>query len=233
MNNKRILIVEDDASISYILSYSLKKDGYDIRCAYKGKEALELMESFNPNLIILDIMLPDMSGFEICKIVSVKYKMPVLMLTARNDVEDKVLGLELGADDYITKPFDIREVKARVRTSLRRIEDMYTIQNEDNEIIYISPKIKVDKRSREVFKNDKTVELKPKEYDLLVAFCENKNRAFTREQLLDMVWDMDYEGGLRTVDVHVQRLRKKLDEDGEQSIIETVFGIGYKMRCLN
>lgn len=234
LNDMKILIVEDDVSISDILAYSLKKEGYGIKCAFNGKEAFEYMENFMPNLIILDLMLPDISGFDICKVVSVKYKIPVLMLTARNNIEDKILGLEIGADDYITKPFDIREVKARVRVALRRVEDMknnFAKDFNDKRYIYVNPYVKIDTMSRIVYKNDIEVEMKPKEFDLLIAFCENKNMVFTRDQLLDMVWDIDYEGGLRTVDVHIQRLRKKLDDNLGQSIIETVFGVGYKMRC--
>jgi DNA-binding response OmpR family regulator len=175
-------------------------------------------------------MLPDISGFDVCSILTSKYNIPIIMLTARNDIVDKVLGLELGADDYITKPFDIREVAARVKVALRRIDDIGVSRENPENIIWVN-NIKIDKSSRTVYKLGSEIKLKPREYDLLITFCDNKNRVLTREQLLDIVWDIDYEGDLRTVDVHVQRLRKKLDGDDGQSIIDTVFGVGYKMRC--
>lgn len=224
MEKNKILIIEDEESICDILSYSLRKEGYSVKCVFTGKEGIETIGRMNPNLIILDIMLPDMSGFDICKIINLKYKIPVLMLTARNDIVDKVLGLELGADDYITKPFDIREVIARMKVILRRLENIKNYNKQ--EIIYIGNDIKLDRLSRKIYKDNKEVKLKPKEYDLLLLFCENKGRVFEREDILDRVWDMDFEGDLRTVDVHVQRVRKKVDPN----IIETIYGVGYRFR---
>ena len=227
MLKNKILIIEDEESICDILSYSLRKEGYFVKCAFNGSDGLKLIENFSPNLVILDLMLPDMSGFDICRKITVNYKIPIFMLTARNDIVDKVLGLELGADDYITKPFDIREVIARIKVILRRMESLKDYN--DSESIYINSNIKINKMSRVVCKDSKEVKLKPKEYDLLIFFCENKDRVFEREELLDRIWDIDFEGDIRTVDVHIQRLRKKLDKKDSVSIIETVYGVGYKM----
>ncbi|OIJ21512.1 DNA-binding response regulator [Anaerobacillus alkalidiazotrophicus] len=224
---KRIIVIEDEESISDIISYSLRKEGYFVQCAFSGKEAFPLIESVQPSLILLDVMLPDTSGFDICKTIVQDFPhIPVIMLTARNDIVDKILGLELGADDYITKPFDIRELLTRVKVSLRRVQSL----PETNHYIKINDLIKADPTSRTVFKEDEEVKIKPKEYELLLLLAENKDRVFSREEILDYVWDIDYDGDLRTVDVHVQRLRKKLDIDSYPSIIDTVFGIGYKMK---
>ena len=174
-------------------------------------------------------MLPDISGYDVCRDISRNKNIPIIMLTARNDIVDKIRGLEIGADDYITKPFDIREVIARINVCLRRMESLKVLESNNDDIIEISTNIKINKKSREVSKSGEIIKLKPKEYDLLIAFAENKNVVFSREKLLEKVWGYDFEGGTRTVDVHVQRLRKKLDTEGEKTIIETVFGIGYKM----
>ena len=231
MKNK-ILIIEDELSIGEILSYAFRKEGFEVRHCLEGQEGLEIIKTFQPEIILLDLMLPDISGFELCKIITTSYKLPILMLTARNDVVDKILGLELGADDYITKPFDIREVIARVKATLRRIEltNSQLAMDNENSFVQINPWVKINKNSRSVYKNNEEIRLKPKEYDLLLLFCENKNLVLSREQLLDRVWSVDFEGDLRTVDVHVTRLRKKLDIQDKPSIIETIFGIGYKMR---
>lgn len=232
VNKNKILIIEDEKSIIDILYYSLRKEGMEVIYGLNGREGMALVESFKPDLIILDLMLPDIDGFEICKIITVKYKIPILMVTARDDIMDKVLGLEMGADDYITKPFNIREVVARVKVALRRIENFnnnYMEKYQEKDII-VSENIVIIPKSRIVKKNDEEIKLKPREYDLLLLFSENKGRVFSRETLLDSVWTMDYDGDIRTVDVHVQRLRKKLDDKNNPSIIETIFGVGYKMR---
>ena len=231
----KILIIEDELAICDILSYALSKEGFKVRYALCGEEGIKIIEDFKPELIILDLMLPDISGFDICKRVTLEYKIPVIMLTARDDIVDKVLGLELGADDYITKPFDVREVLARVKTALRRKQKLQDMINEielsksKQALIKIAGDTEINSESRTVLKNSEEVKLKPREYDLLLLLAENRGRVFSREQLLDRVWSMDFQGDFRTVDVHVQRLRKKLDQ-GSDSIIETVFGVGYKMR---
>lgn len=227
--NYKVLVVEDDFSINDILTFALKGEGYIAASAFNAKEAKIKFEEFNPDLVLLDINLPDESGFDLCKSISSDYKIPVIMLTARNDIIDKILGLELGADDYITKPFHIKEVLARVKVALRRV-DRYKEQTEDNMFIKLRDNVKVDMEKRIVLKDDEEVKLKPKEYDLLVFLIKNRDRVFSREELLDKVWGFDYEGDYRTVDIHVRRLRAKLDFSGAQSIIETVFGVGYVMR---
>lgn len=232
VNKNKILIIEDEKSIIDIMCYSLRKEGMEVVYGLNGREGIALVESFKPDLIILDLMLPDINGFEICKIITVKYKIPILMVTARDDIMDKVLGLEMGADDYITKPFNIREVVARIKVALRRIENFnnnYIEKYQEKDII-VSENIVIIPKSRIVKKNGEEIKLKPREYDLLLLFSENKGRVFSRETLLDSVWTMDYDGDIRTVDVHVQRLRKKLDDKNNPSIIETIFGVGYKMR---
>lgn len=220
--DKRILIIEDEESIVDILAYALRKEGFSVLSASTGKAAIARFQGSEIDLVILDLMLSDTTGFELCKKIMAISNVPILILTARDDIVDKVLGLEIGADDYMTKPFDIRELIARVKALLRRQpKALYSY-------LAINESIKIEPRSHSVFKNDETVILKPKEYELLLLFAQHKNRVFTREEILDTVWSIDFEGGLRTVDVHVQRIRKKLDP----SIIETVFGTGYKMKGL-
>lgn len=224
----KVLVVEDDISINDILSSALRTEGYIVRSAFSSKEAKNLLETFNPNLALLDVNLPDENGFELCRFISSKKYIPIVMLTARDDIIDKILGLELGADDYITKPFHIKEVLARVKVALRRVDKYKSA--EEHCFINLNKSVKVNLDSRIVLKDDSEVKLKPKEYDFLEFLIKNRNKVFSREQLLDKVWGFDYEGEVRTVDVHVRRLRSKLDKEGENSIIETVFGIGYVMR---
>ena len=222
--DQTILLIEDEESIADILSYALRKEGFRVHSAATGLAGLRLFEGIDPDVVILDLMLPDMTGFEICKKLTVSSTVPILMLTARNDIVDKILGLELGADDYMTKPFDVREVIARVRVLLRRRQ-----QTSVSSFIHVSEHIRIEPRSHTVYKNEEVIALKPKEYELLLLFAQHKNRVFTREEIVDTIWDYAYDGDIRTVDVHVQRVRKKLN-DGQLPIIETVFGVGYKMR---
>lgn len=227
--NKTILIIEDEEDIRDIISHYIKREGYLVKEAANGKMGINIALNDQIDLIILDLMLPDISGYDVCREISRNKNIPIIMLTARNDIVDKIRGLEIGADDYITKPFDIREVIARINVCLRRMESLKVLESNNDDIIEISTNIKINKKSREVLKLGEIIKLKPKEYDLLIAFAENKNVVFSRERLLEKVWGYDFEGGTRTVDVHVQRLRKKLDTEGDKTIIETVFGIGYKM----
>jgi len=230
MEQKKILIIEDEEYIADLLSYSLKKEGFITKTASNGKTGLELIEDFKPNLLLLDLMLPDISGFEVCKKVSKEYVMPIVMITAKSDTIDKILGIELGADDYITKPFDIREVVVRIKAIFRRIGLISeAIEEKETEVIKVSDTILIYKDRREVFKSNCRVELTYKEYELLLFLVENRGRVFSRSDLLDKVWGFDFLGDTRTVDIHVQRLRKKLDENKGKSIIETVFGVGYKL----
>ncbi|MBU3133202.1 response regulator transcription factor [Clostridium gasigenes] len=226
--NKKILVIEDESYINDILTTALKSEGYLVRSAFNGAEARELLNTFNPNLTLLDVNLPDESGFDLCKFINNTYSIPIIMLTARNDVFDKVLGLELGADDYITKPFHIKEVLTRIKIALRRIDKYAT--NSKSTFIPLNSIIKINYESRLVYKKDTEVILKPKEYELLEFLSQNKNRVFSRDEILNNVWEFSYDGDPRTIDIHIRRLRSKLDIDGLKSIIETVFGIGYVMR---
>ncbi len=223
---KRILIVEDEENISDILSYSLKKEGYETKIADTGKKALELISSFKPNLIILDLMLPDMNGLDICKDITTMYSIPIIMLTAKSDTIDKVLGLELGADDYITKPFNIREVIARVKSIFRRINLLSDNIKTDIEIVKLDNGLEVNKKEMKVRVDNEIIHLTSKEYELLLYFVDNINTVLTRAQLLDNIWGISFECESRTVDTHIQRLRKKL---GKHNCIETVIGTGYKL----
>jgi len=221
----KLLVIEDEESIRDILVYALRREGFHVKSAATGEEGMGLLERFEPNVLLLDVNLPDTDGFELCRKVSVGRKLPILFLTARHDLVDKVLGLELGADDYMTKPFEIREVIARIRAVLRRQE----IERNGSRLtgrIILSDKLELDRAGYAVYREGHPIKLKPKEYELLLLFCDHPNRVFSREEILDQVWEIDYDGDLRTVDVHVQRIRKKL----EDPVIETVFGVGYKWR---
>lgn len=222
MTNK-ILIIEDEAPIADLLAYGLKREGFDCKVSYSGAKGLELVDEFRPDLLLLDWMLPDVVGLDICKLVTGKHNIPIIMITAKSDIEDKVLGLEVGADDYITKPFDMREVIARIKTVFRRRETKAGDIRKD--CIQIED-IEINKSEHVVTKKGSNVDLTRKEYELLLTFCENRGIAFSRSQLLDIVWGYDFVGDTRTVDIHIQRLRKKL---GLDSVIKTVFGLGYRM----
>lgn len=224
---KRILVIEDEVAIADLLVYSLKKEGFDTASANYGEVGIEMASSFFPDLVILDIMLPDISGFEVCKKINQKFSIPIVILTAKNDTVDKILGLELGADDYITKPFDMRETIARIKSIFRRID--LVKNHSDEKVLTIGDNIQIWDEEHKVMKDGKYVELTPKEYELLKILVENKNHVFSRGKLLELVWGYEYEGDTRTVDIHVQRIRKKMDNDKDKSIIETVFGVGYKL----
>ncbi|WP_097026867.1 response regulator transcription factor [Clostridium peptidivorans] len=226
---EKILVVEDEEAITDILTHYLKKEGYEVFEAECGKRALELINDKKFDLVLLDLMLPDISGYDVCRSISSKYKIPIIMLTAKNDIVDKILGLELGADDYITKPFDIREVLVRIKVALRRMEGLITVEKIKEETIKLPYNIEIFINSREVYKNESAVRLKPKEFELLLILAENRKVVFTRDKLLEKVWGFDFEGESRTVDVHIQRIRKKLGVEKDDALIETVFGLGYKM----
>lgn len=224
MEKKKILVVEDEYSINDAITFALRKEGYDVRSVFNGKDALERFNEFKPDLVLLDLMLPDIDGLDICKEISKKAY--IIMITARGEIIDKILGLELGADDYIVKPFEIKEVLVRIKVIFRRGEKNIYKYNEEqeNELIKIYP------NDRRVIKEGKEILLRRKEFDLLNFFYENKGIVFSRDDLLEKIWGYDYEGDTRTVDVHIRRLREKLNENKDNSIIETVFGIGYIMR---
>lgn len=225
MDRKRILVVEDEYSINDVLTFALRKEGYEVRSAFNGKEALELVENFKPDLVLLDLMLPDMDGFDICKEISKNSY--VIMLTARGEIFDKIVGLELGADDYIVKPFEIKEVLVRIKVIFRRNSKEINKIEENNKAIN---GIRISSKDRCVFKNGQLVPMRKMEFDLLNFLYENRGIIYSREDLLQKVWGYEYEGDTRTVDVHIKRLRDRLKEDKDNSIIETVYGIGYVMR---
>lgn len=217
----KVLIVDDEPAIVDLIKINLELEGFDTCVCYTGQQALTAAPIYVPDLIILDIMLPDISGFEVCKKLQ-NLSIPIIMLTAKNDIKDKLYGLELGADDYITKPFDSRELTARIKTVLRRIDKFGTKEDPN---IQLGP-IMINTTERQVYIDGEEIVLTPKEYELLLVFCENQRKVFSRENLLELVWKFEYIGDSRTVDMHVQRLRKKL---GKYSFfIKTVFGIGYK-----
>lgn len=218
----KVLIVDDEPAIVDLIKINLELEGFDTCVCYTGQQALKSAPIFSPDLILLDIMLPDISGFEVCKGLQ-SLNIPIIMLTAKNDIKDKLYGLGLGADDYITKPFDSRELTARIKTVLRRIDKSGS--SKEDTVIQYGP-IMVNTLERQVYIDGEEMLLTPKEYDLLIMLCENQRKVFSRENLLELVWKFEYIGDSRTVDMHVQRLRKKL---GKYSFfIKTVFGIGYK-----
>lgn len=228
MKNPKILIIEDDAPIADLLSYGLSLEGYQTRVASNGAVGISEIQTFQPDLLLLDWMLPDQSGLDICKKVTSEYNIPIFMITAKSDITDKVLGLEFGADDYITKPFDLREVIARIRTILRRLEQSnHKDHNNLHTDVIRFHHIEIRPEERLVNKNGQPIELTPKEYDLLMTLVRNPGRTFSRSELLDVVWGYHFVGDTRTVDTHIQRLRKKLDAT---DLIATVFGIGYKFK---
>ncbi|PAD26037.1 DNA-binding response regulator [Niallia circulans] len=225
MSKMKILIIEDDEPIADLLSYGLVMEGFQTRIETSGTMGIRAIDSYNPDIILLDWMLPDCSGLDICRKVTTDYNIPILMITAKSDIADKVIGLEYGADDYITKPFDMREVVARIRTILRRLEQSLNESNPktSNEISFGNTIIILEERL--VKRDGVNIELTPKEFDLLITLVGHRGRIFTRSELLDIVWGYDFVGDTRTVDTHIQRLRKKLDA---ADLIKTVFGVGYK-----
>ncbi len=225
---QKILIVDDDPSISELISLYLNKERYDTKCVEDGEEALKAFESYKPDLILLDLMLPGMDGYQVCREIRSKSDTPVIMLSAKGEVFDKVLGLELGADDYMIKPFDSKELVARVKAVLRRSGGRKQKQNRDQVGDYVEYEdLIVNLTNYSVIYKGHTVDMPPKELELLYFLASSPNQVFTREQLLDHIWGYEYLGDTRTVDVHIKRLREKL-QDNANWAISTVWGIGYK-----
>ncbi|WP_286680755.1 response regulator YycF [Tepidanaerobacter sp. EBM-49] len=223
--NEKILVVDDEKPIVDILKYNLSKEGYNVLTAYDGDEAIEIALKEDPDLILLDIMLPKQDGFSVCKKLREKLTSPILMLTARGEEVDKVLGLELGADDYITKPFSMRELMARVKANLRRMA--FSEPDEDSEVIKQGD-LELDLKSYVVRKNGKPLDLTFREFELLRYLAAQPGQVFTREKLLEEVWGYEYYGDIRTVDVTVRRLREKVEDDpANPEYIITKRGIGY------
>ena len=221
MQTQRILIIEDEKPIADLLAYGLKQEGFIAYQAQTGADGLELCRTVQPDLLLLDWMLPDCSGTDLCRMITQEYNIPIIMLTARSHIEDKVHGLEAGADDYITKPFDLREVLVRIRTILRRV-NRATVANSD----WIAcGDLRISATEMTVMRGETAIDLTPREFQLLLYLIEHPNQVFTRTLLLDQIWDYSYAGDTRTVDIHIQRLRKKC---GLAHQIQTVFGVGYK-----
>ncbi len=220
----KILVVDDDQNICELLRLYIEKEGYSVVIANEGNQAVAMAESENPDLILLDIMLPGLDGWQVCREVRKKSQCPIIMLTAKGEVFDKVLGLELGADDYVVKPFEAKEVIARIKAVLRR-----TGQSQDEAVKEVKyDKLSINLTNYELKVDGRQIDTPPKEMELIYHLASNPNRVFTRDQLLDEVWGFDYYGDSRTVDVHVKRLREKLEGVSDKWALKTVWGVGYK-----
>lgn len=224
MAQTKILVVDDDINICEILRLYLVKEGFSVVLALDGKTAVSLFESEAPDLVLLDIMLPEMDGWQVCREIRKKSECPIIMLTAKGEVFDKVLGLELGADDYVVKPFDTKEVVARVKAVLRRTGNTPSVVK--REVKY--DKLTINMENYDLIVDGKKIEAPPKEMELLYHLASNPNRVYTRDQLLDEVWGFEYYGDSRTVDVHIKRLREKLEGVSANWELKTVWGVGYK-----
>ena len=224
---QKILIVDDDEHISELISLYLTKEFYDTKIVYDGEEALQQFRLFSPNLILLDLMLPGIDGYQVCREIRQQSNVPIIMLSAKGEVFDKVLGLELGADDYIIKPFDSKELVARVKAVLRRYQPAQAAQTKPAGKYVEYQDLTINLTNYSVVYKGKTVDMPPKELELLYFLASSPNQVFTREQLLDHIWGYEYIGDTRTVDVHIKRLREKI-KDHASWAISTVWGIGYK-----
>lgn len=223
---KKVLVVDDEKLIVKGIRFSLEQDGMEVTCAYDGEEALRLAQENKFDMILLDIMLPKMDGFEVCQAIREFSNMPIVMLTAKGDDMDKILGLEYGADDYITKPFNILEVKARIKAIMRRTAA--SEPKEENSKVIESGDLKLDCESRRLFVQGREINLTAKEFDLLELLVMNPNKVYSRENLLNLVWGYEYPGDVRAVDVHVRRLREKIEPNpSEPKYVHTKWGVGY------
>lgn len=228
--NKKILVVDDEKPIADILKFNLEREGYSVELAYDGQEAIDKTHRCNPDLILLDIMLPKIDGFAVCKMLRQNYQTPIIMLTAKEEEVDKVLGLELGADDYITKPFSVRELLARVKANLRRAEIPAGGDANSGNCIKLGSLV-IDLGKYEVRKEGKTIELTLREFELIKYLASQAEQVFTRETLLEDVWGYEYYGDVRTVDVTIRRLREKIEDDSSNpKYIITKRGVGYYFR---
>lgn len=222
---QRILVVDDEPAILELVSFNLKKDGYEVVTAADGKSALEMFMKEKPDLVVLDLMIPEPDGYEVCKRIRAQSAVPVIMLTARGEEQDRIRGLDLGADDYVVKPFSPRELLARVRAVLRRSP----VMQEDDRLV--AGDLVIDSERHQVTIAGEPVELTPKEFDLLKMLAENAGKALERDLLLEEVWGYAFAGATRTLDVHIRRLRQKINDDPQNPrYIETVHGIGYRFR---
>jgi len=226
MASKRALVVDDEKLIVKGIRFSLEQDDMQVDCAYDGEEALEYARNNQYDIILLDIMLPKLTGFEVCQQIREFSNVPIIMLTARGDDMDKILGLEYGADDYITKPFNILEVKARIKAIMRRVESKKSAK--DNDKIIESGALRLDCEGRRAYIDDKEIGLTAKEFEVLELLMLNPNKVYSRDSLLKLVWGADYPGDVRTVDVHIRRLREKIEKSpSEPQYVHTKWGVGY------
>ncbi|MBQ2315966.1 MAG: response regulator transcription factor [Clostridia bacterium] len=225
MDNQKIMIVDDDANICELLRIYLEKDGFSTVTSTDGEQAIIYAKQYHPDLILLDIMMPRLDGWQVCREIRKTSSVPIIMLTAKSETFDKILGLELGADDYITKPFDTKEVVARIKAVLRRSGDGKK-SSDIKEVRY--DKLRINLTNYELVVDEKAIDTPPKELELVYHLASNPNRVYTRDQLLDEVWGFDYYGDSRTVDVHVKRLREKLEGVSDAWSLKTVWGVGYK-----
>ncbi len=230
MTDTKILVIDDDPDISDFMKNYFENEGYNVKVASDGVEGLNYFKLYEPDLVLLDIVLPKKDGWQVCReIREISFK-PIIMVTAKGEVFDKVLGLELGADDFVVKPFDIKELSARVKAVLRRSQN-HSRENDDEVIKFENIEISLQKYELKLC--GRSVDVPPKELELLYFLASNYNRVFTRDQLLDKVWGFDYLGDSRTVDVHVKRLREKLEGASDKWVLKTVWGVGYKFEILN
>ena len=221
----KILIIDDDPHISEALRLYLEKEGYETKNAYDGVEGVSLFKKYDPDLVVLDIMMPKKDGWQVCREIREISSKPIIMLTAKGEVFDKVLGLELGADDFLAKPVDMKELSARIKAVLRRCHGN-ELRSDEESVKFENLEISLQKYELKV--SGKTIDVPPKELELLYFLASNYNHVFTRDQLLDKVWGFDYLGDSRTVDVHIKRLREKLEGISNKCILKTVWGVGYK-----
>lgn len=219
----KILVADDEKSMTEILAYALRREGYVVKTVHDGEEALHELQHFRPQIALLDVMMPKMSGYDICRKIESQQHIGIILITAKNDIVDKVLGIELGADDYITKPFDIREVLIRIKSLLRRLSPRQETSTNEYKLYDLT----INEVSRKVMLKNRVLNLTAKEFDLLFFLFTHHERVFTREELLDLVWGIEYIGGTRTIDIHIRRLRQKLGKP-YSSLLQTVHGVGYK-----
>lgn len=224
MDNEKILIVDDDHNICELLRLYIEKEGYPVVMAHDGRSAISKFETESPDLVLLDIMLPELDGWQVCREIRKRSSCPIMMLTAKGETFDKVLGLELGADDYVVKPFEAKEIIARIKAILRRVKKD---EQPENRIVTFD-KLSINLDNYELRVRGEQVDTPPKEMELIYHLASNPNRVFSRDQLLDEVWGFNYYGDSRTVDVHVKRLREKLEGVSEDWSLKTVWGVGYK-----
>ncbi len=227
VSKQRVLIVDDDSNIAELVSLYFTKECFETMIVGDGESALDAVESFSPNLILLDLMLPGIDGYQVCREVRAKYPTPIIMLSAKGEIFDKVLGLELGADDYIEKPFDSKELVARAKAVLRRYKPSVSVPEVSSDKCVEYADLSINQTNYSVLYMGSPVEMPPKELELLYFLASSPNHVFTREQLLDQIWGYEYIGDTRTVDVHIKRLREKI-KDHESWKIATIWGIGYK-----